>query len=151
VPFWRWSTSQQRSWLLERTQDFIANEGGEFNVTTTPPPQGSGGPPLQSSDGGAGDGDRDGESGSGSGGFGATAAEAGGGRGMGLLYVITVRNPLDRVLSHFRHERASPKVTEDANAVHCAAPTYFVFFLPFLTFSLSFLVYRFLRQPLCGL
>mmetsp|Transcript_44722 Transcript_44722/g.87953 ORF Transcript_44722/g.87953 Transcript_44722/m.87953 type:complete len:377 (+) Transcript_44722:2-1132(+) len=30
---------------------------------------------------------------------------------MGLLYVITVRNPLDRVLSHFRHERASPKAT----------------------------------------
>lgn len=34
-----------------------------------------------------------------------------GGPGVGLAFVITVRNPLDRVLSHFRHEKASPKDT----------------------------------------
>ena len=34
----------------------------------------------------------------------------GGSAGYGLAYVITVRNPLDRVLSHYRHERTAGKL-----------------------------------------
>ena len=39
VPFWTWSTAEQRRWLLGRAVDFIANEGGAFDAATAPLPQ----------------------------------------------------------------------------------------------------------------
>ena len=39
-----------------------------------------------------------------------TGPPAGDPTGYGLVYVITVRNPLDRVLSHYRHERTAGKL-----------------------------------------
>lgn len=95
VAFWQWSTSEQRQWLLSQPVDFIANEGGSFDARTAPWPQGVSPralaapvqPPSLLVD--------------------STAAPPL--PPQGLVYVLTVRNPLDRVLSHYRHERASPK------------------------------------------
>jgi len=106
VAFWQWSTSEQRQWLLSQPVDFIANEGGSFDPRTAPWPQGlapwrhknttPAAPAAQAAP--------------------RPSPEDGTGTPpppppllQGLVYVLTVRNPLDRVLSHYRHERASPK------------------------------------------
>ena len=72
----------------------MANEGGAFDWRTAPLPQ---------ADGKTLDGNIDGNLGGNLAG-GLSGGSLGGG---GLAYVLTVRDPLDRVLSHFRHEKAS--------------------------------------------
>lgn len=106
VAFWQWSTLEQRQWLLSQPVDFIANEGGTFDPRTAPWPQGLAPWKRKSTSSAA---------------FVASTTpvqpapslvvdgSAPPPPSQGLVYVLTVRNPLDRVLSHYRHERASPK------------------------------------------
>lgn len=90
VAFWQWPTNQQRSWVLAQPVDLIANEGGAFDARTAPWPQGRPPlPPLLPQP--------------------VTVPLLQQPPAQGLVYVLTVRNPLDRILSHYRHEKASLK------------------------------------------
>ena len=82
VPFWNWNRSTQLRWLVSRPHDFIANEGGIFDWHTAPLPQSD--QMLERLD------------------INIPAPPS-----VGIAYIITIRNPLDRVLSHFRHEKSS--------------------------------------------